>query len=65
MNTEKTIEQRVREVRAACYVCGAVLAVGPNYPEGVAVPANVELWCPACKLINLYNIDRKQFSRAA
>jgi hypothetical protein len=65
MNAEKTEEQKARETRAACGSCGATLAVGPNYPAGVPIPRVVELWCPSCHTITLYNVERKNSPQAA
>ena len=59
MNTEKTEEQKMRESRAPCYSCSGLLALGPNYPEGVPIPNTVELWCGKCGIINHYVVDRK------
>lgn len=54
MNIEPTEQQRLRSRSMACMACGGPINIGRNYPEGLPLPRTLELWCPACRIINAF-----------
>lgn len=56
MTAEQTKEQKLRAATRPCWVCGARLTIGANYPPSAPLPRSFELWCAECEVINLYQL---------